>query len=34
VTLQAREEGAPLLTVKPGSYAWPAEAWHWLSEGA
>jgi hypothetical protein len=30
VTLQAREAQAPLLTVKPGSYTWPGEAWNWL----
>jgi uncharacterized protein YgbK (DUF1537 family) len=34
VTLQARDQGAPLLTVKPGSYAWPPQAWAWLSGGA
>jgi uncharacterized protein YgbK (DUF1537 family) len=34
VTLRARDHGAPLLTVKPGSYAWPPQAWAWLSGGA
>lgn len=34
VTIHAQEPQAPLLTVKPGSYAWPPEAWEWLSRGA
>ena len=33
VTIHAHDQDAPLLTVKPGSYAWPPEAWQWLSRG-
>jgi uncharacterized protein YgbK (DUF1537 family) len=32
VTIHAHDQEAPLLTVKPGSYAWPPEVWEWLSK--